>query len=349
MINSNIQDICSHLGMSKAAFNEGFSELKRRGFLFTPAKTVKEFITDEYPTRLAMIGPTSEQPNVLSTGPFAVSRAFYDQYFLKMKSLLSADALGVLLMFKRVEYEKFGAFRDQSITIESDEDSFIDVACTSGIYDLSQPHVYSDFVWFDVTDEYKTKGQPDLETEKSVSEFWWWRVLIEFDEGFIPPIPSDQPEDYSLIPDWYFEFPKRYMPEVIVQLLLKLFSHVTLGLDIENLVLDEDELIEIIDSIFDQYAYSSESAEAIDRELLVKELCDYNGYTYPIDAKTTISYLRSTGFISTTENQTTYELTMTFEIPAEFTVTDEWEEKFCKFVETGSVLFAYMSFEEIVT
>lgn len=335
--------------MSKTAFKNAFSELKERGLLFTPAKTVQDFISDQYPIRLAIIGPTSEQPNVLSTGPFAVSREYYDKHFLQMKSRLSPEVLSVLITFKRVEYEKFGTILNQSITIESDEDSLIKVAQMSGIFDLSRPHIYSDYVWFDVTHEYKTEGQLALEPEQPPREYWWWREIIEFDEGFVPPIPSDRPEDFVLIPEWIFEIPQRYLPEMIVLLLPKLFSYLTLGLKIENLALNVDDLLGIIDSFFDEYNYPNDHTEAVDRELLVKELCDYNGYTYPVDVQTTISYLESIGIVSTIENQTTYELASTFEIPSEFSVTDEWEEKFHKFVETGSVLFAYMSYEEIVS
>lgn len=317
--------------------------------LFTPAKTVQEFITGAYPVRLAPIGPTSEERSVLTTGPFAISREFYEEYFVRAKAILPPDALGVWMTIKRVEYEKCGAITNHAFTIRSDEDSFIEVARLSGIYDLYRPHVFSDFVWFDVTDEYKSKGESVLDPEQATREFWWWWVRVDFDEGFVPPIPSDQPEELSLIPEWFFTIQKKYLPEVVITLLPKLFCHLTLGLKLENLVLSADELANIINSVFEQQAYPSDDTEAIDRALLVKELCDFNGHTYPIDTETTISYLESMGIISATKNSIGYELATEFTIPTEFTITDEWEEKFYTFVETGSVLFAYMSLEEIVT
>ena len=154
--------------MPKSVFKGAFSELKNRGYLFTPAQTVTEFISNEYPVRLATSGPTSQQKNVLSTGPFAISREFYECYFLRLKLELSLDTLGVLMTFKRVEHEKVGAFLDvQSTNIQADEETFLKIAQMSGIYDLSKPYVYRDFVWFDVTDRFKLEGKSELEHEQN--------------------------------------------------------------------------------------------------------------------------------------------------------------------------------------
>ena len=348
---SNLQELCSHLGMSKSVFKQAFSELKERGYLFTPAKTVAEFISNEYPVRLAIFGPTSDQRNSLSIGPFAISRKFYEHDFLKLKSHMSSDALGVLMTFKRIEYEKFGAFVDHpTITIQTnDEETFIEVAQMSGVYDLSKPFVYKEFVWFDVKNEFKLEGRSEFDQKKIERKFWWWWALIDFDEGFIPPLPEDKPENYSLLPNWFFEIPKRYLPEIIIHLIPRLFSYLTLGLKIEDLLISVDELTEIINEAFDEYKNQSVQTEAIDRELLIKELCDYNNYIYPVDVHTTLSYLESIAIISTTRMPTIYKLADEFEIPSSFSVTDEWEEKFNKFVETGSVLFGYLSLEEITT
>ncbi len=348
---NNLQEMCLHLGISKDVLIQTFSLLKEQGLIFTPALNASEFVSNDYPVRLAVIGPTADDKHELSTGPFAISRHFYETYFLGVQAKLKdAEVLSVLSTFMRVEYEKFGVRSSRSkgnFSIVAEDDSFYSVAQMSGIYDLSQPYVYTDYVWFDVTEEFRENGQAEMSEEETIAgEYWWWNTKIAFDEGFDPSVPK--PEDYILIPDWFYELPKRYLPEITQHLLLRLFSHLTLGLRSDNLIISRRELAEIIELLLEEYAEHDHGTENIDRELLVKELCDYNGHVYPVDIDTYISYLQSTSFILPTENESVYKVAEDWTASSVFSIPPKWEEKYIKFVETGSVLFGYLSIDEIV-
>ena len=348
MINSNFQDACKHIGVSKSAFKGCFSELKKRGLLFTPAKTAGDFIEKEYPARIAFIGPTAHDRNVLSTGPFAISKKFYLNAFLNLKSQLSEGELVVFMALKWVEYEKQGAALEKPYTIESKDDEIISVAQMFGVYDLTSPHVYKDFVWFDVKQEFKTKGFSATFQEEPTKEFWWWKGLCDFEEGFMPTIPADNPESLSLVPNWFQELPKRYFPRIVHYVLLELFLCLTVGLKVDGLKIKKFKLLEIMREIISKYDFPENHAEEVDGELLVKELCDYNGYIYPVDEQATFNYLKSLGVIKNKHGSSAVIFVGEFKFSANFLVPEDWEERYNKYVETGSILFSYLSVDEIV-
>jgi hypothetical protein len=88
-----------------------------------------------------------------------------------------------------------------------------------------------------------------------------------------------------------------------------------------------------------------------DRELLIKELCDFNDLPYPIDAATTFDYLHRLGFVVPEQSGKKVEYSLAQELPSPEEVLSfppDWEDRVDKFLTTGSVLFSYLSLEEIV-
>lgn len=83
--------------------------------------------------------------------------------------------------------------------------------------------------------------------------------------------------------------------------------------------------------------------------MLIKELHDYNKILYPITIEDTIEYLLKVGFLCKSEKPNFYRVSMNIPSPKKvFDFPPEWQDRFDKFIETGSVLFAYLSIEEII-
>jgi hypothetical protein len=118
---------------------KAFLELKSKGWLYTPAKTAKEFATRKYPFRLVFMPPLGlKKPSEVSFGPFPVRREHYEA---AKENLNDSDVLRVYLGFVRLAYEKTGTMVE-GYHFEAKDESLNNFLALMDMWDTDSPVAY---------------------------------------------------------------------------------------------------------------------------------------------------------------------------------------------------------------
>lgn len=330
---------------------KAFDELRSKGVFYTPAKSTAELTAGQWPIRVVGVPPTNpDKPSVVSFGPFALERERFEQ--LKA-ALEDPDVFRVALGFVRLEFEKTGLGATGQYQVEAEEDILNQFLASMAYWDIDHPIVGELFVWIVPTEECKHLAERITEKDYAEDDFSWWDVQIDLGEAITPYTAADYPDRYRIIPNELTDSWMRCLPSRIAAVLMFLYGQATRGGTFKSFG-GLTEVLEAIEQGF-EWADQLESGPGIrttepDRELLIKELYDHNNLPYPVDAATTLDYLQRVGFIVSKQNGTDLVYSLTEE-PASaekvLNIPPGWEYKMNKFLATGSVLFAYLSLEEI--
>lgn len=346
----DISSVSKRLSIPEEDVSEAFGELKSKGIIFTPANSAGELSDDKLPIRLVGVPPAGgDGPSVVSCGPFPVETELYSQI---KKEIPDEDTRSVLLGFARLAYEEQGGgFQGYSVQTEDDQalDEFLS---WMKFWDVQDPIVKGGYTWFLPT--YKCKRVVQEITEKDFEEddYSWWNVKIEFDDSLIPKTPEDDPERYASIPDEIMKSWGRYLPKKAYISLIMLYSRGTtlkgfVSFESINTVLDAIE--SGIESVQEEVESASESSTA-DRELLIKELYDYNDFPYPTNEESIFDLFMDLGFIYTDREEGKHCYYLNKNVNKASDVIDippGWEDKMDKFTKTGSILFSYLEVDEV--
>jgi hypothetical protein len=257
-----------------------------------------------------------------------------------------------LFAFKKLEYEKMGALwgKDKSsYSLESDEDSLYNYLMLSELWDFNNPIVFDEFVWIVPTEECKSLAERITSEKYDKDDYTWWDVKLDLGEKLVPTTTEDYPEEFSLYPSDIMEQWSRYLHINAAHALVILYSKASIGGNISPFSCVE-EILNILEEVFQ----SKDVIEgtAIDREILIKELCEYNKLPYPIDPHSYFDYFLKLGFIQVKQDKLKTEYCLASDMPEPSKILsfpDAWEEKINKYVTTGSILFSYLSIDEIVS
>jgi len=113
------------------------------------------------------------------------------------------------------------------------------------------------------------------------------------------------------------------------------------------LAIIKDGVEKFLTSSNDEIKFSSD----IDKELLLKELYDYNSITYPIDAPTILDCLQQLGLVAIVQEKSkiVYRVpNLTPKPKRVFRFPKDWHKRMDEYVEKGTILFSYLSLDEIV-
>jgi hypothetical protein len=348
----DVYEVGNVLGLSREQVITAFDSLIASGIIFTPAKNGKDFFATRPPIRTAIQGPAMGKPkSVVSLGPFAISRKFYENVFLSLSKIMDEDAIHVLLNFKRLEYEKLGVVQNDEASssayhIAAPEETMIDFLRLSSLWDVMNPRVYEKFVWILPNDDCRKYAEEVTGEVFAPNDYRWWDTYINFGDDFEPMNADDVPERFSQIPNALMEGWAKYLPTWIYNALLVVYSK-AFQLDNPNGSISLEKLEQIFEENLNTWETQPNPFEA-DRGLLIKEICDFNNLHYPYNVEVAIAFISNLGFVVRTD---ALEATMVLDIKLPenvLSLPDEWRERYDIFIRTGSILFAYLTTEEIM-
>ena len=207
-------------------------------------------------------------------------------------------------------------------------------------------------VWIIPNNKAKQAVEKTLGKRFSRNDFSWWNIRFDLGKEIEPTTITDYPDQYSILPTDLTGPWGRYLPMIAWSVTISLYSEMTKG----GVFRKFSNLADVLDKIQKGIEHSQSPSHDLqasfhDRELLIKELCDYNSLTYPVDSTTMLEFLQQIGFIQVNQSQGQIEYLLTGEIinPQKLLkMPKKWEERMDKFLTNGSVLFSYLSVDEIV-
>ena len=290
--------------------DKGFVELKNKGFLFTYANSAKEFFEKKYAIRLVGQAPASHldlKPNQITIGPFPLKRKHYS--FVKDVILQDtkefsdnpSDQRGVLcsyLAFQKIQYEKLGVTGNE-YSIRAELDDIVPLVNLLDFFEIENPVIGDNFVWFYPKNECRELICGTEKKRKKLENYSWWNTVVTLEKNIKPDTIEDSPERFSLFPLGIFKKWARYLPSHIEILLFDLFITATKGGKFK-IYESISEFLEVIDTCLTRVLEREfRSSYQPDRELLIKELYEYNSIVYPIDASSTFDFLQRINIITT--------------------------------------------------
>src|SRR5262249_44774905 len=144
-------------------------------------------------------------PSTVSLGPFAISRASYEKIYSKLPKALGHDEATIILGFKRLQYEKLGALwaekeEKEEYGIHAEEESLYRFFSLMTFWDITKPEICEDFVWIKPNKKCKRFAERLAGKKFAEDNYWWWHVLIDFEESLHSLTPINFPDRYRLSP-----------------------------------------------------------------------------------------------------------------------------------------------------
>jgi hypothetical protein len=325
-----------------------FEELRAIGYFFTMAPSAHE-LGESYPLRMAIKPPTPEPSSALSCGPFPVKREVYERM---RRELPDVETLRVVLGFARLAFEKTGVLEDR-YEVSAPEDAMLEFLASMHHWEVEEPHVTQDYVWIAPKLSLKQLVEEVQGCKYGPADYSWWEVRYDIQQDIVPASISDHPENLIYLPAEFHKW-HRYLPARLILALPYLYSLLSTRGRLRS-VAGLDALLSLIETAVEKTSrgeHREQSASTIDRELLIKELLDTNGVPYPIDKTTTFDFLVATGFIRIKRRKRTVAYSLARSVPdplKRLRMPANWNMRTEKFLTTGSILFAYLTVDEVVS
>lgn len=338
------------LGMPIDDVLEAFQSLKSSGFIYTPAKTAKEFTTRKYPFRMAGMPPHGlKGESEVSFGPFAIERKYFEQ----IREHLQDSTYQVYLGFIRLAYEKTGGLVKSGYHFETkEEDSINRFLSMMDLWDTDNPVICENFVWIIPNEKCKRGVEKMLGKKFAKNDYSWWNVRFDLGADIKLTTPNDYPDEFSLLPSELTGPWAKYLPARILHVITLLYLEMTVGGKLKAFS-NLNEVLEKIQEGLDINGNPKDDfpASYFDRELLIKELCDFNSLTYPVDATSALEFFQQIGFIKVIQSKGSISYTLTDEMLSPkkiLKIPKGWDDRMNKFLNSGSVLFSYLNTDEII-
>ncbi len=354
-MSKTLEEASKQLSIPVESLKEGFDSLISKGIIFTPAKSANEFTFQDFPIRIAGQPPNFSNSSSITLGPFPVERKKYETIFDKF----SEDDLMVLLSLAKLSYEKTGeAFRNDGYEIEipnDNEEHFYDVIVAMiELFDLSIPIIRENFVWFVPKNEHKSKIEKMTGKNFAPNDFSWWDVQTDLGEIVMLKTLADYPDSVGFFPAELINSWEKYLPSIASFALLHIYIKTTTGKK-TNEYTNLNDFLQVIKKgiTWGDSINQDEESDSIntDRELLIKELCDYNKLPYPTDATTLFDYLCKVGLVTLKQEKGGIVFSLTEKIrnaDSVFSLPDDWAGRMEKYLVTGNILSSYLSLKEVL-
>jgi hypothetical protein len=334
--------------ISKEETSKAQLELTQKGFLFTDSvynKDQKMDLSNNF--RLLYQGPAQNlDKNIITIGPFPLD---IDDYRHFRKQGLPKDALYLYLAFKKLMYEKTGTTEGEFEFSIEDESMAVLSGFIEKCFDVDHPYFTEFYVWF-----YPRLESKSYFSKSSVSDFTnidnkWWNISIELNNTNLHlNLPSD--EHFIFIPSIIIGDWSKYLPIYFTDIITQIYYKKSRGSTFSSFK-NKKELTDLISTIFVDKK-SLEKDYSPDRELIIKELLNYNNLTYPVDEQSTYDLLIKIGIIVLEYEglEVRYQLSdgSHVKLPEEvLKFPSTWTNKINNYLETGSILLSYLNIKEL--
>lgn len=326
-----------------------FDELVKKGIIVSTTGAYIDMNKKPHDVRLLTRPVTESLPeHVLSLGPFAVSNSTIEM--MKSKFIDDREMKAFMYSIARLCYEKTGSTELGGYSFSADDENMGGLFLDTSTYDLDNPIKFIRHSWFfptkDTMESYNERLVDDSEKINSVSDLW--STLVSYGEGLESSKAEDRPDDLSYYPEKLIEYWQKFIPGVLLFSIQGIYIEASKGLKWKAFQ-SEDQVIKIIK---DQVLHFEKSNDnklldySIDRNLLVKEIFEYNGYSYTYEPEEIYKQLISLNFLLSKGNDE-FEVNHE-EVICDFKYPKGWKRKYDKYIETGSILFGYLKLSEIV-
>lgn len=261
-------------------------------------------------------------------------------------------ALGILLAFKRLEYEKMGALWDEdkadnveNYSITAEDEDFYRFCSMMACWNITEPVVREKFVWYVPNENCRQLAEEITEEKFAKNDYSWWNILLDFEEKLHAPTPDDFAESFSVSPEMIIGEWARFLPSHVILALNLMYMEATKGLRL-RIFDDLSEVLTLLREALEIEAAEEDTSQFLpERTILLKELYDFNALPYPLNSETTFDFLCRLGFIIPSRDQLQVEYRLAEEMPDPgevLSLPDGWENRTEEFIKTGSVLFSYL-------
>lgn len=332
---------------------KAYKELKKSGFVYSMAKDYKDIGKKKYPVRAVYSAPSLDlKDNEITLGPFPLSIEHYKHTIETLQAECNAtdgtDAFVAYLGLMKLQYEKTGITGEDYHFSASDE-SLVPLLNLLAYFEIDNPYIGDNFVWFYPKEKCKIIVQNQKGKQPKSGDYSWWNAVVNLGADIKLTDLDDYPDMYSLHPTDLTAKWSKYLPHHVLVTLGILYMKYTVGgtlkpfgrVSVALKALDEN-----IDKHKDQKEYSGSFP---DRELLLKELYDYNGFDYPVDAKTMFDFLEGLGFIDATTKNNKAIYSLAYDLPdpkARLKFPKGWHDRAKAYLMTGTILFSYLDADE---
>jgi hypothetical protein len=277
--------------------------------------------------------------NEVTCGPFPIKRDYYEYL---QSELPKGGARTVYYALLKVEFEKTGATAGV-LGVRHDLESIQRLTGLMSTFDIEHPHVRDFLVWICPTDQCRLVIGHLLGRVFRPNDFSWWNAVLPLAPTFDTELLPGTADRMSLLPTFLSVW-STYMPHWIELAVFHLYAEFTRGGKFSPL--SRTQAVSVI-----RTAWRNEDPigkSDADREVLIKELCESSGVTYPTDAESSFEYLAQIGIVVQKEG-----------VPGTYTLAQEppnlerilrippgWRKRAAAYVRSGSVLFSYLRPEE---
>jgi len=335
--------ITDELLLPKDEIKKSFKVLRDKGILYTEAPSVDDVGKKEFPIRMVGQAPAANlKKNEITIGPFPIEK----EHYLQLKKRFGSDKgiWATYLSLIKMQYEKIGGLIEgYGIKTDTKSKGLVLVVNLLNLFNIKNPMVFKDFVWFCPNEKCKKIFTKGIKKKFLKDDFSWWNIYINVGPEINLETVDDHSEHFSKIPNNLFYWMK-YFPVYIGHIVMRLYSVGSKGLNLKPFS-DISGILEIIEKEIDNSKSKRDDVNP-DRELLIKELLDYNNIVYPVDAKSVFDFLCRIKIISVqkTKSGIAYVLAEDIKHPYKILkIPSEWEERAEKYIKTGSVLFVYFN------
>lgn len=262
------------------------------------------------------------------------------------------------MAFKRLQYEKLSAVWTpdevkENYSISADDEGFIQLCSLMKFWDLDHPDIRELFVWFKPNKKCKRFAERITGEKFAQDDYRWWNVIIDFEDKLSAPTSENYAERFSFSPEAMTGEWAQFIPTNLTWAITLLYFEAAKGLKyraFDNL----SDILALIREGMEQEEVGGPIKKhdfALDREVLVKELFDFNKLPYPTNPETAFDFLCRVGFIIQNRNglKVEYALAQVAPDPAKvLSFPQDWEKRVEEFVRTGSIVFSYLSLDEIL-
>lgn len=301
-----------------------------------------------YPVRMFGFAPSGlKKASEVSFGPFPVDRQVYERC---KQNLPSDGAFRAFLGFVRLSYEKTGGLM-RDYRFAADDEGLTTFIGLMRMWDVHHPAIYGDIFWILPNDEAKRTVEDMSGKKFRVRDSRWWNIRLDLGKAFKATTADDYPDEFSLIPTELTGPWARYLPMQTYLVICRLYLKMTRGGKLKPFSALETVLQSIEEAIDIEGSKPELTGSSFDRELLIKELCEYNGLTYPVDPVTTLEFLQQTAFVQVAqaERQVQYSLAPKVLSPRKLLkIPRKWETRMDTFLKNNSALFSYLTIDEII-
>ena len=312
--------------------DEATKNLLNKGFIFTRNPDMYEmndmwFVYSNHCRHL--------KKDELCAGPFPIHTKEYEHI---LENNLPKQAKIILLGFRKLEYDRTGQTGNEfKLRVDKQNNEIIILASILDSYDLNNPYVGKEYTWFFVKDSMRNKLLKNNTISKSMSRYGWWKTRIKLEQPLDSKDFTHQKEFFS-VP--HIEDIEHLLPFEITAIIMELSYR--LNPSGKFLRAKKTEILWYIEQAKKKINSGNNNKDILylpDREVLIKELLEFNNLTYPCTTNEVFDFLLKIEMLVSEKDDFEFLYGFNKKIPkVKFNKPNGWDEKASSFIEEGNIL-----------